>query len=503
MKKFYLSFTVIGLLFCFLNLKSVAQDKSLDFAIGSNGIIYNITPCGDDNFYIVYGKMLLSKNAAKNLMKFDKDLKEVWTKPVVFTGAKVTEGIDIYSYTKPADKTTTSYVFGGEQFIQVLSDGTTKEKKTEIPEKELESVAAVFTDSIGLNIITLTGEKELATCSMNWYTYTHDQLTRKVKTIKLTLPTDIDDKNESGWRLNCVTPTGLYFYYVSYKNDTKETTRPILACNVVKVDYTGKTGDITTIDLKAEKYNIIPAIYNTNYSNLTVNLPRVFTSASSQTSTGTSHVSYFSTDNAYLGVVIDEKAKHIYTCYASNDELKVSDKGNPKTDALGRSTLMKKLNINVFDLSGSDISNSTLDFTPTTLEAHDECSYAGNSIDFYLLPGTEGLVCKAVNNSNGAVYAVNNKGTLIEKNKIELFFYKMLGNKFTSDKFSANYTSLKDFESSAYFLGTLKSPVYQYFNKLDEKMKRYVYYVSMKSGELLVQWDGKEDNLKMNFFNKK
>jgi hypothetical protein len=501
MKKLDIFLLVLCFVLC-LNYNSIyAQDKQVDFDLGNNGTMYNISPCGEDNFYIVYGKMLLSKNAEKNLMKFDKDLKEAWTKPVVFTGAQL-GSVSIFSYTNPSDKTTTSYIYGGEQFLQVLSDGTSKEKKTVIPEKELESVAAVFTDSIGLNIITLTGEKDYPTGSMKWYTYTHDQLTKKEKTITLAQPPDIDDKNESGWRLNCIASSGLYFTYVSYKNDTKETTKPILACNVVKVDYTGKSGSITTIDLPADKYNIIPAFYYTNYSDFSVFLPKEFTSSTSQTSTGTSHVSYFSTDNAYLGVVIDEKSNRIYTCYATNDNLKVSDKGSPKTESLGKGYMIKKLNFTVCNLDGSDTTQSKLNFIATPLEAIDECSYAGNQIDLYLLPGNEGLICKAVNNANGYIYALNNKGKQIEQKKIELFYYKMLGNKFISDKFSSIYTSLKDFESSAYYLDT-KSLLIQYFNKLDDKKQRYVLYFSLKSGELLAQWDGKEDKVKLNFFNKK
>ena len=130
MKKIYFLFAITGLVMCLLNFESFAQDKSVDFSLGSNGFVYNVSACGDNNFYMVYGKQLLSKKAPKYLMKFDKDMKEVWKQPITFSGANE---IEIYTYIKPSDSTMTSYLFGSEQFLQVLPDWNYKRKSNRYP----------------------------------------------------------------------------------------------------------------------------------------------------------------------------------------------------------------------------------------------------------------------------------------------------------------------------------------------------------------------------------
>lgn len=199
---------------------------------------------------------------------------------------------------------------------------------------------------------------------------------------------------------------------------------------------------------------------------------------------------------------MDEKSNVIYTAVASTDELKVDGKGHPKLRSLGRAYLIKNFTILTFDLSGKKLNESTLDYTATELEATDNCSYAANDILLCPLPNNEGLVCQATNNDNGYIYACDNTGAAKKQNKISLFTYKYMMAKYTVDVFSCLYTSMKDFESSPYNLGT-KSPVYTFFNKLDEKEKKGVTFLSLKSGYLLTKWDGKEDAIQLNFFNKK
>jgi hypothetical protein len=497
MKKKCLLFAIAAMAISVTNLESFAQDKSVDFTVGSNGIIYNITQCGDNNFYIVYGKMLLSKNASKNLMKLDKNLKQVWTTPVVFTGANK---IDIFSYIKPSDSTTTSYIYGGEQFLQVSSDGTTKEKATLIPEKELENTAAVFTDSLGLNIITLIGEKKYTTGKMNWYMFSHDNLSMKKKTITIPLPTGIDKENESGWRINTVTSSGLYFDYVSYKNETDETSYPILSCNVVKVDYTGKPGSIINMDMELEKYTVIPARYSCNAANLYINMPLDITSTTVTTSSVNTYIRHHYTDNAFMKILIDEKNNTIYSFIAQNENLEVSNKGMPKSP-MNQSTLIKKVTVKIFDLKGESINSSSIDIGTFSRGASDDYEYAANSIDLYLIPNKEGIVFKITNNDNGYIYALDKDAQLIEKNKISLFQRTSWTVHFNEDIFGVPYYSLKDFENSPYYLG-VKSPVYQYFNKMDKKTKGNATYLSMKSAELLTEWNGKDDKVKLNLFYK-
>ncbi len=481
--------------------RTFAQDKQFDYKLSSGGMVYAMEKCGDDEFFVVYGKMLLSKNASKNLMKFDKDLKAEWTNPITFSGTTI---VNIYSYTDPVTKVTTGYIYGGEQFIQVLSDGTSKEKKTLIPEKELENVAAIFTNARGLNIICLTGEKDDPTAKMNWYVFSHSSLTKKVMNITLPSPTGADKSDlKNGWLLNTVSSTGLYFEFVSYKKDVKSTDKSILECNVVKVDSTGKTGDIVTLDLERDKYNIIPATYTPMVENITIVKPELYSAYSTTHSAGNSSVSFVPLHNTYMGLIIDEKNKSIYTVVSSNDDLKVSNDGTPKNQSLGRAYPIKNLSVIVYDLTGKKINESTFANTPTALESHDDCSYHANDIDLCLLPGKEGLICKVVNNANGNIFELNTDGSVDKQNKISLFAYTYFTAHHSRDTYSQVYTSKNDYETSPYYNGD-SAPECIYFNKLDKKTKEYYCrFITMKSGNVFAYVDDKENVLKLNYFIKK
>lgn len=490
MKRIYLFFTITGLIICSQNNRLFAQDKQVDFKIGSGGFVYTIAPCGEDDFFIVYGKQLLSKQAKKNVMKLDKNLQPVWKAPVVITGASV-GGVDIYSYTNPADKITISYLFGAEVFLQVLPDGTTKAKKTDIPAKELENIAAVFTDSNGLNIITLNGDKKYPTGNMNWYLFSHDQLTMTKKNIILPLPSGIDKDNESGWRLNQVAANGLYFSYVSYKNNVKEP-GSILFCNIIKVNDTGKPDKIINIDMEHDKYIMIPARYIQNNPNLSVFRPFLFESDG------------IFTDNSYMGVQVDEINNRIYTIIITNDDLKVDRDGKAECirDIRGlKPYSLNEFEITVFDMTGKKIRQSIIDRKVDAINFSNYWAYQSRDIILNLLQNNEGIICKAKDIDNGYIFSVDQDGKTGKENKFEPFAYKKTTAPFYNDVYSATYTTMKDFENSPY-IRNIKSPEVQFFNKMDKKAKQTVSYLSLKSGDIFFDWDSKNDLVKLSYFNK-
>lgn len=494
MKRIYLFISVLSSLICSQNNKLLAQDKQTDFKLPSGGIVYNVAPCGDDDFFVVYGKQLLSKQAKKDVMKFDKNLQPIWKNPITITGASI-GGVDFYSYTNPTDNTTISYLFGAEQFLQALPDGTTKAKKTDIPPKELENIAAVFTDLNGLNIITLNGDKKFPSGNMNWYVFSHDQLNKTKKNIILPLPSKIDKENDysiSYWRLNEVTPNGLYFTYVNYKNTIKETDRSILSCYIIKIDKSGKAGDMITIDLNKNRYNILPINYVQNTPDLKVfpKNPMYYDS--------NLNGSYFYYDNAFMDIEVDEKNNRIYTIIAINDEFKTNKYG------LGDNTHdlpIQSFEVNIFDLAGKKINQSTLDYKATKLKGNDDWGYIANLVSLSFLKNEEGLTCKAINNGNGNIYVLNKDGKVEKQNKFGLFTYEQMTAHFYKDVYAnSTYTTMKDFENSPYM--NIKSPEVQFFNKMDKNAKPTILYLSLKSGNIFAAWDSKNDLVKLAFFSK-
>lgn len=504
MKRIYLFFTIAGAIICSQNNRLFAQDKQVDFKLGSGGIIYNLTTCGDDDFFLVYGKQLLSKDAKKNIMKFDKNLQPVWKDPITITGA-TSGGIDIYSYTNPIDKTTIGYLFGAEQFLQVLSDGTTKAKKTNIPAKELELIVAVFTDVSGLNIITLNGAKEFPTGNMNWYIFSHDQLNMTKKNIILPLPSGIDKDNESEWWLNQVASDGLYFTYVSYKNKVKQP-GSILSCNVVKVNSSGKPGNIINVDMNHDKYIILPAYYT--QSLLLTAMPPIVSGTVWQHSSNFNvfrpylkkYSSTIYADDAYLGVQVDGNNNRIYTVIGINGDADVDRDGIPGISG-GKAYPIKSFEATTFDIAGKKINQSVVDFQIGPAGSQDNRDYSANTISLTLLQNNEGLICKAINNGKGSVFSVDKEGKVAKQNKFELLSYKQMTGQRYKDQYNAFYTTMKDFENSPY-IKNIKSPEDQFLNKIDKKERPTVLYLSLKSGNLFANWDSKNELVKLIYFNK-
>ena len=493
---------------CFLFGNLFAQDKHLDFDIESNSILFSASKIGDNEFMVAYGKQLLSKKATKNIMKFDKELQPLWSQPISFTGAGL-GGADVYSYTNPDDNKVISYLFGAEQFIQVLSDGTTKNKKTGIPEKELEKIAAVFTDANGLNMITLTGDKKFLTGKMSWYSFSHTQLTLTKKNIVMPLPYGIDDDNESGWKLNEITSNGLYFYYASYKNEVKATGRPILAVNIVKVDNTGKAGNITTLDLDRKKYDVMPASFSSeSYSDLSVMNPenietetRINTTPSSMRGSSTI---YTYTDNSYIGVKIDAFYNRIYTYIITNDKIDVSNDGRIKLGMIPKIPKPNKTEFYTFDFTGKMINQKSINFEGEEINAHIS-GYGFRCNELVMIPvrGT-GVVCKFINNDKVLLYVIDTLGNVIQKQKTTVGFSdKMFTVPFYHDNFASKYYySLDDLKECVYYKKE-QSSIVKKFNELDKDAKRQAKYISLKNGTVLAYYDKKKHTLKLNYFSKK
>lgn len=476
------------------------QDKQVELKVEKNVSLFDVFPSGKDEFMLVYGKQLLSKQASKMIMKYNATLEPVWAQPLAFSGVEI-GAINAISYTDPPGNKTTTYLFGTEQFIQILPDGTPKEKSTEIPKKEANNTAAVFADAEGLNVITITGDETFPTGSMNWYTYAHDDLSMKKRTISLPLPSGTDRDNESGWRLNEVSDSDLYFTYVSYKN-SKDPGGPILACHVIQVDHEGNVGDILNLDLGMERYTIVPADFSMGiHPGVKVFAPEIWNHEFRS-----SILIYTPTDNAYAGIKIDAGQKRVYTLVALNDKMddEVNSPGPKSMNALGWSFPVKSLELSVYDLEGNRLSRSTLNNTPTKLAASDDYGYHANKIEILPLPQNEGAVCRFLNNGNGAIWATNAQGEIVHQVKIKPYFYKKMMAPVYNDAFYASYYSMGDFERSPYW-GTQTSAVAKLYRGMDEKQKEIgnFFYLSLDSYELTALVDSKNKSIGLAAFAKK
>ena len=518
-----------------------AQDKQADFNIGKGNTVYSIESCGEDEFYVIYGDKpsafggLVSKF---HTMKFDKNLKPAWTNPISIKVGNSSCDF-IYSYTNPADKKTTSYLYdvsivsymqgvtgvigpvGQGEFLQVLQDGTTKAKETEIPKKELQNLVAVFADINGLNIITLNGDKEYPTGKMNWYVYSHDQLKMTKKNIVLPLPPRIDKEYSADWWLNQVSSDGLYFSYISYKNKKAKESGSILTCYVIKVNTEGKPGNIINIDMNCDKYNMVPACY-TRKSFLSVSGgPSFFVDWRHSPDFNVflphlkKYVNNISTSNDFalldvMGVRVDENNNRIYTIIALNDEIKVDRDGNPEAMSqglTGASYPIKSFKAAAYDMAGKKINQAIVDCKQLaadpggTMGGTDNKSYDANNVNLTLLQNNEGIVYKAISNGNGCIFLLNKDGEIEKQSKFELFSYKAHMVKSYKDIYPAFYTTIKDFETSPYM--NIKSPEVQFFNKTKGDSKPNASYLSLKSGDIFAILDSKNDVVKFSYFNKK
>lgn len=485
------------------------QDLSLEHHLG-NYVLLEAEPAGNDGFFLICEKKsaadLVVKNLAKEkaIFKFDANLKQVWQEPLALKGIT---GYDatVFAYTDPAGQHSADYFFGSGQFVQVRQDGAVHEKETGISKKEGNKTAAAFVDENGLNILTITGDETFPTGSMNWYTFSHSDLSLTKLSISLPLPPDVDEDNESGWRLNQATEDGLFFYYVSYKNEPKDINRPILSCLVVQVSPEGKTGRIVTIDTGLDQYKAIPVSYQQDsYPDAAIFSPRLW-EAHTYTTPNSRFVqtSYTPTDNSFMGVRIDAKNGRIYTVAALNPQIEVDKKkGTVKSDGRGWALPVKSLQLIISDLQGNQIASATLDHTPVKLAPTDNYGYEANRIELIPLPGDEGVICRFVNNGTGALWVVNPMGEVVKDARVKPYAIKVAMGKVYYDIFSApQYASLTALENSP-CLAKESSGAARLFEGLDDKTKRETSFVAGENRDLLIVPESAGKKLKFYSFTK-
>lgn len=501
--------TAILILFSALSIQTslVAQTAKLDFKIEKNSDIFGLAPSGDDGFLMIYGQQLISKKAKKNVMRFDANLQPVWKTPATISGIStgyrsnflsLVDGensiIEIQSYSSPTDGQTVSYVFGAEQFIQILPDGTVNEKETGIPKKEWrDALAAVFTDANGLNVLTLTGDDAFPTGKMNWYCFAHKGLALKKRTINLPRPGKLAKKSDAGWRLNDVTDSGLYFYLVNGQRKNKDESQPLLRCYVIHVDQEAQVEKEIILDLGMKEENFMTIDYQQhNYPNMSVYLPQL---AELRISGKRSY--WVLNENALLGVKIDAASNRIYTATAESNELL------EKRGGLGfQDPLVQTIGLRSYDLAGNKISEARLKPNSPKRKMADNYTYTAHSLEIMPLPAAEGVVCKFMSNGNGAIWAVNDRGEQVVDKKFKPYAYKKRTEQHYVDVYATpRYFSLKDFNASSY-AAVEKTAVEKYFTKLDEDFQREAMYRSMKSFELLAFSDPKEKVIRLCAFAK-
>ncbi len=493
------SILVIFLL-AILPLTQFAQDKKLEFELKNKYTPIDFIE-GEDCFYMVCEERVMKNLLSKVVFKFDKDLNVAWKEPIVMKsslmkGELLGMSVDVFPYLNAADNKAIEYITKEKGIFQVLPDASLREIVANMPAKEAKNkISSLFLDANGLNILTIVGDETFPTGSMNWYTFAHSDLSQSKRTISLPLPSKTDKDNESGWRLNEVTDSGLYFYYVSYKNKVKDESRPILSCHVIHVDRDGKAGNIIDIDLGLQKYTAMPDNFQQSYySNLRVVEPYLYEIGGGGGRTIT-------TDNAMMGVKIDGNSKRIYSVIAQNKEVSVANDGRVKGKGLlGANPPVESLLFGIYDFDGKKIAQNVLRYVPPKFGPLGEIG--SNGIDIIPLPENEGVICRYLELGYGSIWSMDGKGEIVQELKTKPYDYKENTTKYHYDVFTSSYYSMKDFQASPY-VSKEASAIYQAFQKLEAKSKKDAFYLSLKNYEILAVWDSKENKVKFNSFTKK
>ncbi len=515
------SITIIQIFLFFFTANLFAQDKQVDYRMPNWYNPLNFIVSEDNGFFLRSEHVVIASHRGISLLKFDKNLKPVWKEPIVFEG--LIEYIHEYatSYTNPNTQATTDYIV--EKAIhQVLPNGSVN-MNNQIPKKEMSHKGAIFTNAEGLHILTVVGDERFPTGTLNWYTFSHENMTQTKRVIKLPLPPNIDNDNESGWRLNEVTASGLYFYYISYKNDLKDKSRPIVSNYVVHVDFTGKAGTMVNMNPGIEKYNILYTEFQQDiYPNMTAIEPLLYDRGFKvSTTTSSNYYAYpanytgirrdkinvtkrayaIPSDNAYMGIKINDNAKRIYTAIALYDTVAAKKKGRITTDKAD--PILETLVFSICDLEGKQIAQSNLKIVFPKLERTDDFSRHAHHIEIQPLLNNEGVICQLTSNGNGFFWVFDNQGQLIQEEKIKLPIAKKESPYVSAyHHFPATYTSLKDFKASPYLLQK-KSSAYQFLQSLGDKSKwTKISYLSLKDQELIVVWEPSKLKITFNSFTK-
>jgi hypothetical protein len=491
---------ILPVLFAFGTLLR-AQEKNIEFDLANKYTPVEVIPGVGDEFYLLCQQRVYKNVVGNALFKFDKDLKTVWKEPLVIKSSMMKGDylgtlVQVFSTPATVSGKAAEFLIKNEDYFQIMDDGTSEKIEWDVPERELrKKLAAHFADGNGLNLLTMVGDETFPTGKLNWYTFSPEGKKQTKRSFQLPVPPQIDEDNESGWRLNDVTDEGLYFYYVSYKNKVKDQSRPILACHAIHVGKDGKPGKIASMDLGLKDYNVLHTDFQQSwFSNLTVFKPDMYDSGVQ----GTSHIP---SDNAYLGVKIDGKSGRIYLVAAQNDEIEVSKDGTIKSGALGQAKPVKSLALYVYDLAGNPLAQTKLPYAAAKLAATDDYTYAATSVEINPFDGEEGVLVKIVNNGSGCFWRVNPKGEVAETVKFKLANGKVGPAKIYMDLFAARYDSLADFNKSPYSTGE-GSAVVQFLDKVPADKKVGAGYLLLDNMELVAIWNDKENTMKLNSFAK-
>lgn len=498
MKQMFIGWAVACLAIAMPTLS--AQDNQNALELGKKSDPTQLITCGNDCFFVLTEEsfkmpgLTHSTLTSRTLRKFDAQLKPLWKSPIVIKkpGPKVFEGetvtLKTFVHTDPADSSTIEYLVANGECFQIRADGSLREIAVNMAKKEgRDNVAAIFVDANGFNVLTMVGDETFPTGEMNWYTWSHDKLAQSKRTFALPLPEGTDKDNESGWRLNKVTATGLYFYYVSYKNEKKDTKRPILTCHLIHVGQDGKPGNILTLDAGVDEYSILPLGYAQEiYPDLLSSQPPLY-----NTGANSGRGYSIATDNAYMGIQVDEQAQRIYTAIAHGKMVN----GRVVRNALSGAENFESVQFATFDLGGKLLAKSS------KLPCQKHLSAYNVQIELLPLPTGEGMVCKLLDDDDGAIWVVNANGEVTQQLKPKPLKYKEMTAPRTKYVFDGSYHSLRDFSNSPYAqLG--KSKVYQFYQKQEDKAKRKSFYLSLKGREVFGVWDEKHDTFNLYSFTK-
>lgn len=477
-KVFTYAIASIAMLLFWISL--FAQDKQIKIEQKQNDLI-GLYPCGKDQFYLAYG----SSNIV-NIMKYDIELNPEWSQVQVvkFRHIPQRRDVNIFTFRDSISGEVYSYLYGGGQIIQLLTKGTQKAKEIELPYKEIKDTAAIFVNQDGFNIITLNGENRYKSGSMNWITFSHETLKFSIKHLSLPLPPGIDKKNNSEWRILEVSKTGLYFYYVSCKDEKKDQTRPILVSHILKVNRSGTPGKIMSIDMGLKNYHAIPASYKIDIpTNLKIYNPDLL-------SVKKDYNDY--TENSYVGIKLDEESDRIYTVMALN--INTEDPKDTRTvDMFLEGSGIKTFAFTIFDLDGEKLSETFLKYTvlPYKRGALEKDYYYQTEISLQIPSDRSGMICKVKQHGNVTLYAVDLNGNLVSENTAAITTHNVLGTYFYLDLFSSEYQNFKDFDKSPYRIEN--SIVNNELNNLKWTEKLYVSYVNMNESDLLAYPINKEN----------
>ncbi len=503
MRHFIVSpFLIIALMMGF-TAPIFSQDQKITLEIGNNLMLNHLLPDGKTGFFAVCDRETITRSIVGQwVMKYDENLQPVWKEPAQFSIAmgfgEVKDDVQMLTFMPENASKTIDYLIDGNNIYQVAAQGVPQKLKIKIPKKEMRELAAAFTTEKGLNVLTIVGDEVFPTGELNWYTIDHNDLAMTQRKIKLPLPTGTDEDNESGWRLNAVTSTGLYFYYVSYKNSVKDDSRSILDCHLVKVDFSGNAGNIVKLATGLEAYTVLPAFYQQyHYSGMVAKAPQLIKhEIRNKSSIMTPN------DNAHLGVYMDENEGRAYLVMANNPDLGVSKKGIPVAENIigTKYPSVRSLTGMAFDLQGKKLGQSTVKIAPHKLAATD--NYSNDYVlEIAPLGSKEGFSCKFTSNGKGVLAAFDTNGKLIEEHTVKAHpYFQMTARKY-NDAFDTRYFSLAELRKSPY-ANNEKTKLEQYFQKLNDDDKKNAQSVSTLNQTIIAVTSRKENTINFASFSK-